>query len=66
MLKKLLFSSLLLFLLVRDISGTKMTFDDDGPPVCGAKPPPGRRSEAVDSNNSKSESPININANTTT
>jgi hypothetical protein len=66
MLKKLLFVSLLLFLLGSDINGTKMTIDDDGPPVCGAKPPPGRRSEAVDSNNSKAENPININANTTT
>ncbi len=56
----------MLFLLGSDINGTKMTIDDDGPPVCGAKPPPGRRSEAVDSNNSKAENPININANTTT
>jgi hypothetical protein len=55
MLKILLFASLLPFLLVRDISGTKMTFDDDGPPVCDAKPPPGGRTEAVDSNNSKAD-----------
>jgi hypothetical protein len=56
----------LLFLLVSDINGTEMTIDDDGPPVCGAKPPPGRRSEGVDSKNSKAENAININANTST